>query len=180
MPTENCSSDWDPPPLCARCASSKRRRISQAQAQEGKLGDDVLVQILIRLPDPRSASRCRCVCKRWSSLIFSPDFNRLFVPRHMSRNSSEPPRSASPLVRLLPLHPPDLGPRASRSRDRFLRLRFLRGPGFVRVRRRSRRTQWRIRQNLLHLQSVYEALGRPASRSDKTRGVLSDGGEAGL
>ncbi|CAL1409520.1 unnamed protein product [Linum trigynum] len=34
-----------------------------------KLGDDLLVAILIRLPNARSAFLCKSVCKRWSSLI---------------------------------------------------------------------------------------------------------------
>ncbi|CAI0388606.1 unnamed protein product [Linum tenue] len=50
-------------------------------------------------PNPRSACRCKLVCKRWSSLIFDPVlFNRRFVSHHRSRNQ-QPPSSASSLGR---------------------------------------------------------------------------------
>ncbi|CAI0549523.1 unnamed protein product [Linum tenue] len=47
-----------------------------------QLGDDLLVEILIRLPDPRPACRCKSVCKRWSSLISTPSFNRRLIHHH--------------------------------------------------------------------------------------------------
>ncbi|CAL1363012.1 unnamed protein product [Linum trigynum] len=47
-----------------------------------KLGDDLLLEILIRLPNPRSACRCKSVSKRWSFLISDPSFNRRFVSHH--------------------------------------------------------------------------------------------------
>ncbi|CAI0412329.1 unnamed protein product [Linum tenue] len=51
-----------------------------------KLGDDLLVAILSRLPNARSAFLCKSVCKRWSSLISSPHFGRSFVShRQQSR-----------------------------------------------------------------------------------------------
>ncbi|CAN1220361.1 hypothetical protein LINPERPRIM_LOCUS1870 [Linum perenne] len=53
----------------------------------GKLGDDLLVEILIRsFPNPKSSSRCKAVCKQWSSLISSPCFNRRFVSHHQTMN----------------------------------------------------------------------------------------------
>ncbi|CAI0546394.1 unnamed protein product [Linum tenue] len=48
------------------------------------LGDDLLGEILIRLPDTKSAFRCKPVCKRWRSLISSPSFSRRFVSHHQS------------------------------------------------------------------------------------------------
>ncbi|CAL1369155.1 unnamed protein product [Linum trigynum] len=55
-----------------------------------RLGDDLMEEILIRLPNPRSASRCKPVCRRWNSMISSPSFNRRFVSHHQSKNR-EPP-----------------------------------------------------------------------------------------
>ncbi|CAL1404817.1 unnamed protein product [Linum trigynum] len=48
------------------------------------LGDDLLGEILIRLPDTKSAFRCKLVCKRWRSLISSPSFSRRFVSHNQS------------------------------------------------------------------------------------------------
>ncbi|CAI0400171.1 unnamed protein product [Linum tenue] len=58
-----------------------------------KLGDDLLEEILIRLPNPKFSSRCRPVCKRWNSMISNPTFNRRFVSHHRSKNETggEPP-----------------------------------------------------------------------------------------
>ncbi|CAL1359090.1 unnamed protein product [Linum trigynum] len=76
------------------CSSSKRARIHSAEVYPPiwKLADDLLVEVLIRaLPNPRSACRCKLVCKRWSSLIFNPvRFNRRFVSYHRSRNQQPP------------------------------------------------------------------------------------------
>ncbi|CAI0382399.1 unnamed protein product, partial [Linum tenue] len=70
------------------CASRKRRISSEGNPHlTSKLGDNVLINILIRLPDPRSACRCKIVCKRWSSLIFSVSFNRLFVSHNQSKSA---------------------------------------------------------------------------------------------
>ncbi|CAI0450089.1 unnamed protein product [Linum tenue] len=57
-----------------------------------KLGDDLLIEILIRsFPNPESACRRKLVCKRWSSLILSdPTFNRRFVSHHRSRPPPPP------------------------------------------------------------------------------------------
>ncbi|CAI0421785.1 unnamed protein product [Linum tenue] len=52
--------------------------------------DDLLVEILIRLPTPRTACRCKAVCKRWNSLIFSPYFNRRFIS-HYQTIKDDPP-----------------------------------------------------------------------------------------
>ncbi|CAI0374436.1 unnamed protein product [Linum tenue] len=102
MPTaENCRD----PALIARplpCATRKRRRIGTPKGNPNRrrppppgsindLGDDVLAAILIRLPDLSSACRCKSVCRRWSSLIFSPGFNRLFVSHHQGSEPPPPP-----------------------------------------------------------------------------------------
>ncbi|CAI0403300.1 unnamed protein product [Linum tenue] len=74
------------------CSSAKRRRIHSTEGNSlptkiVQLGDDLLVEILIRLPNPRSACRCKAVCKEWKSLISHPiRFNRRFVSHHQSRN----------------------------------------------------------------------------------------------
>ncbi|CAI0396189.1 unnamed protein product [Linum tenue] len=80
------------------CSSSKRRRIHSTEANPTtaaaicKLDDDLLVEILIRLPNPRSACRCKLVCKQWSSLIFDPvRFSRRFVSHHRCRNQQQQP-----------------------------------------------------------------------------------------
>ncbi|CAI0546706.1 unnamed protein product [Linum tenue] len=54
-----------------------------------KLGDDLLVEILIRLPNPRSACSCKLVCRRWSSLISHHSFNRSFIS-HQQGSMKEP------------------------------------------------------------------------------------------
>ncbi|CAL1398326.1 unnamed protein product [Linum trigynum] len=57
-----------------------------------KLGDDLLVEILIRsFPDPSSACRSQSVCKRWKTLISSARFNRRFVSHHQSINNEPKP-----------------------------------------------------------------------------------------
>ncbi|CAL1404805.1 unnamed protein product [Linum trigynum] len=73
---------------------SKRRRRLSEENHIDKLGDDLHVEILIRcLPNPRSACRCKTVCKRWRRLISSPSFNLSFISHHRSMNeeSSSPP-----------------------------------------------------------------------------------------
>ncbi|CAI0412485.1 unnamed protein product, partial [Linum tenue] len=58
-----------------------------------KLGDDLLVEILIRsFPNPKPACRSKLVCKRWRSLISHPViFNRRFVAHHKTSNEASPP-----------------------------------------------------------------------------------------
>ncbi|CAI0546097.1 unnamed protein product [Linum tenue] len=65
--------------------------------------DDLLLEILIRLPDPGTALRCKPVCKRWSSLISSPYFNRRFISHHQSKNAEGPPGEPSSLLSFIPL-----------------------------------------------------------------------------
>ncbi|CAL1372549.1 unnamed protein product [Linum trigynum] len=69
---------------CNSAVRRKRRRVISSEVVNpepvvAKLGDDVLVEILIRLPNPRSACQCKPVCKRWNSLISTTQFNRRFV-----------------------------------------------------------------------------------------------------
>ncbi|CAI0400168.1 unnamed protein product, partial [Linum tenue] len=60
-----------------------------------KLGDDLLEEILIRLPNPKSTCNCKPVYKRWNSLISSPYFNRRFLSHHQSSNKETPLRLTS-------------------------------------------------------------------------------------
>ncbi|CAI0450209.1 unnamed protein product [Linum tenue] len=69
-----------------------------------KLGDDdLLAEVLIRVPDPKSAYRCKPVCKRWNSLISDPSFNRRFVSHSQSRHERNDP----PPPLLLPSDDPE-------------------------------------------------------------------------
>ncbi|CAL1409536.1 unnamed protein product [Linum trigynum] len=53
------------------------------QQQFPKLEDDLMVEILVRsFPDPRSAGRCKLVCKRWRNLIAGTRFKHRFASRH--------------------------------------------------------------------------------------------------
>ncbi|CAI0397019.1 unnamed protein product [Linum tenue] len=88
MATGNCDSASNP----RLCVSKKRPGIrSTAVNSISKLGEDLLEEILIRLPTPRSACRCKAVCKLWRSLISSPRFNRRFVSRRQGINELQPP-----------------------------------------------------------------------------------------
>ncbi|CAN0909726.1 hypothetical protein LINGRAHAP2_LOCUS25926 [Linum grandiflorum] len=72
-----------PTPVVTRSISSSNKRRARI-SPISKLGDDLLVEILIRsFPDPKSACRCKAVCKQWSSLISSPSFNRRFVSHYL-------------------------------------------------------------------------------------------------
>ena len=46
------------------------------------VSDDLLIEILLRLPDCRYAIQCSTVCKRWHSLISHPGFVRQFIHHH--------------------------------------------------------------------------------------------------
>ncbi|CAI0377041.1 unnamed protein product [Linum tenue] len=93
MATENCTSypdlDLELRLGLLPCASRKRRRVNDSEELNpppiSNLGDDLLAEVLIRLPEPRSAWRCKAVCKRWNSLIFDPHFARRFTSHHQSR-----------------------------------------------------------------------------------------------
>ncbi|CAI0444079.1 unnamed protein product [Linum tenue] len=96
MVSENCNAEWDLSlsELFHRPAPRKRWRLSSEgnpPSAISKLGDDLLVEILISLPNPRSAFLCKPVCKLWSSLIFDPSFSRRFVARYQSMNLNQSP-----------------------------------------------------------------------------------------
>ncbi|CAN0898824.1 hypothetical protein LINGRAHAP2_LOCUS19925 [Linum grandiflorum] len=103
MATENCISESDCalPQTGLRVCAGKRKRISleanlpisKRRGRSGKLGVKLIEEILIRLPNPRFASRCKLVCKRWNSLISSPRFNRRFVSHH---KTNHPPMPVDP------------------------------------------------------------------------------------
>ncbi|CAI0397020.1 unnamed protein product [Linum tenue] len=89
MATGNCDSASGP----QRYVSERRPGIRSTGVVNSisKLGEDLLEEILIRLPTPRSACRCKAVGKPWCSLISSPRFNRRFVSRRRSINELQPP-----------------------------------------------------------------------------------------
>ncbi|CAI0542876.1 unnamed protein product [Linum tenue] len=82
MATEICNSDYEPRP-------SKQQRVRSPMINQ--LGDDLLLEIFIRLPNPRYAWQSKAVCKRWRSLISNPSFNRRFVSHHQSISELRPP-----------------------------------------------------------------------------------------
>ncbi|CAI0546623.1 unnamed protein product, partial [Linum tenue] len=66
-----------------------------------KIGDDLLIELLIRLPDTKSAFRSKPVCKQWNSLVSTPYFARRFVSRHIAGESG-------PIALPAPSNIPDL------------------------------------------------------------------------
>ncbi|CAI0546946.1 unnamed protein product [Linum tenue] len=91
------------------CGRSKRLTASPSSIIS-TLGDDedLLVEILIRLPSPKSAIRCKSVCRRWNALISAPYFSRRFVSHHQTKspaaaaqNESEQPVLAISQIRQL-------------------------------------------------------------------------------
>ncbi|CAN0892636.1 Putative F-box/kelch-repeat protein At1g15680 [Linum grandiflorum] len=82
---ENYSSEWDLPLSSLFGKRRLIRREVNALNLMSKLGEDLLVEILIRLPNPKSSCRCKAVCKRWRSLISDPSFNRRFIAHHRSK-----------------------------------------------------------------------------------------------
>ncbi|CAN0912860.1 hypothetical protein LINGRAHAP2_LOCUS27581 [Linum grandiflorum] len=80
-------------PMILVSCRKRRARISWIS----QLGDDLLVEILIRsFPDPKSACRCKAVSKRWSSLISSPCFNRRFVNMNLPLHQPASPMPYNP------------------------------------------------------------------------------------
>ncbi|CAN0909622.1 Putative F-box/kelch-repeat protein At4g22430 [Linum grandiflorum] len=74
-----------PTPVVTLSISSRNERRSRIS----ELGDDLLLEILIRsFPNPKSACRCKAVCKQWRSLISSPSFNRRFVSHHQKKKKN--------------------------------------------------------------------------------------------
>ncbi|XP_074314708.1 uncharacterized protein LOC141649940 [Silene latifolia] len=54
------------------------------------LQDELLVEILCRLPDYKNDVTCKAFCKRWASLISRPFFIRQFVDDKVSKNCRAP------------------------------------------------------------------------------------------
>ncbi|CAI0403627.1 unnamed protein product [Linum tenue] len=73
------------------------RKVISSSSSTRKVGEDedLLVEILIRLPGHRSAFRCKPVCRRWNSLISAPYFLRRFVSHHQALSAAE---SESPVL----------------------------------------------------------------------------------
>ncbi|PON93292.1 F-box domain containing protein [Trema orientale] len=65
------------------------------------LGDDLLEEVLFRLPHRRYLSHYTSVCKRWHSLISSPHFMRRFIQFHHYHRHHEPSYS---ILSTLQLH----------------------------------------------------------------------------
>ncbi|CAI0458332.1 unnamed protein product [Linum tenue] len=75
--TENCSLDQDVPLTSLPFTSASRKWCSICPEGNlpppplnllSKLGDDLLIEILIRLPNARSSFLCKSVCKPWIQL----------------------------------------------------------------------------------------------------------------
>ncbi|CAI0473391.1 unnamed protein product [Linum tenue] len=64
-----------------------------------KLGFDLLLEILIRLPNPRSACHCKLVCQLWRSVISHTSFNRRYVSH---RQTMSPDDLKSMILSFLP------------------------------------------------------------------------------
>ncbi|CAI0449847.1 unnamed protein product, partial [Linum tenue] len=78
----------------AMATSRKRSRRIRSEPNPppsmiSKIGDDILLEILIRLPNPRSACRCKAVCNHWRSLISDNRFNRRFVSHHQTLHKQQ-------------------------------------------------------------------------------------------
>ncbi|XP_047057531.1 uncharacterized protein LOC124663948 [Lolium rigidum] len=64
-------------------SSSRRRRLARSPAAGPLDDDDLLCEILLRLPpQPSSLPRASTVCKRWRRLVSDPGFFRRFRIRH--------------------------------------------------------------------------------------------------
>ncbi|CAM0947641.1 unnamed protein product [Alopecurus aequalis] len=64
-------------------SSNNRRRHARSPAAGPLDDDDLLCEILLRLPPhPSSLPRASAVCKRWRRLVSDPDFSRRFRLRH--------------------------------------------------------------------------------------------------
>ncbi|CAI0403643.1 unnamed protein product [Linum tenue] len=68
----------------------KRKPITSTSSLFSKLDVDLLLEVLIRLPDPRSAVRCKPVCKLWNSLLPAPYFSPRFLSHHPISFAGEP------------------------------------------------------------------------------------------
>ncbi|CAI0474709.1 unnamed protein product [Linum tenue] len=100
--TENFSSNLHLPSSSICVPSAQRPIWPQGNPPPlnlfSKLANDLLIEILIRLPNPRSSCRCKAVCKLWRSLITDPSFSLRFISHHRSRYQ--------PAAVFLPSHKP--------------------------------------------------------------------------
>ncbi|CAI0458827.1 unnamed protein product [Linum tenue] len=115
--TENFSSGFDQPPSSLYVPQGNPPPLNPFT----KLVDDLITEILLCLPNPRSSSRCKAVCKRWRSLISDPTFNPRFISHHQSRYQPAslflPSHNPQSMLSFLPL--PDKALPALRAFDCF-------------------------------------------------------------
>ncbi|CAI0546945.1 unnamed protein product [Linum tenue] len=80
--------------------SSKRLTASRPSSIISTLGvdEDLLVEILIRLPGPKSVFRCKSVSRRWNALISAPYFSRRFVSHHRTPSPANAGESEQPVL----------------------------------------------------------------------------------
>ena len=62
--------------------------------------DEMLLEILLRLPDARTVIQCSTVCKRWSSLVSSRKFIHRYIQHHRRKRASDPSNSPPPYTLL--------------------------------------------------------------------------------
>ncbi|KAL3375314.1 hypothetical protein AABB24_006684 [Solanum stoloniferum] len=63
-----------------RSKTNRRRRVVEKKKKQfffKDLSDELLIEILIRLPSSKEATLCKSVCKRWFALISSDDFRKI-------------------------------------------------------------------------------------------------------
>ncbi|KAK4735917.1 hypothetical protein R3W88_010178 [Solanum pinnatisectum] len=63
-----------------RSKTNRRRRVVEKKKKQfffKDLSDELLIEILIRLPSSKEATLCKSVCKRWFALISSDDFRKM-------------------------------------------------------------------------------------------------------
>lgn len=78
------------------CSSNKRtRRDIPSSSEQSRLSlndlQPLLIEILHRLPSTQSAFLCKCVCKKWYSLISSPYFAGRFIIHHLNHHYKQNP-----------------------------------------------------------------------------------------
>ncbi|KAL6184779.1 hypothetical protein ACLB2K_046179 [Fragaria x ananassa] len=78
----------------SRLASARRRRSNLMNIKIDDLPETVLIEILCRLPSYKFVAQCKCVSKRWCSLMSDPCFIRCFL-------SVQRDRKQTPIVRTL-------------------------------------------------------------------------------
>ena len=73
-----------------RSSSSSRSSSSASKFFSDIVNDDILLEILGRLPNGRSVLQRGLVCKRWHSLVYNSQFIERFIHHHHQNNSSLP------------------------------------------------------------------------------------------